>query len=432
MPKTPDLTKPVKYYRGSTAKGLRHAIDSETKRVDPTGGKYGHGIIRGASLIARGEAFGHGEWVDDVFLGQVARAVNESSKPLKVRFTHPSMSGDGLGTQIGHVFAAEHCQGECTIGDVHLLESGRDTPDGDLGGYVLKLAEEDPANFGMSIVYMWDAKAELEFELENQEVNEEGRSSFVSPDPENERNLIHSRLADLRAADFVDDPAANENGVFFSAGNVPAEADQLLLYALGLSETPATCEALQVEPDRARGFIARFLDAHNITLSMEGATVPRKNSKQLNTDTPDDAVENVTTVEEVAESSDSQEDITRSPDSPPENDTAPGASGNGMSAEPDEATVLNARRTECERYEAAFSVELGRQYFCTGLSMEKAQAEYNAHLRDENERMRQQLSALSASGGDVNGVGNNAIDGDAGNGQKKRGKGLGIKIAGRG
>lgn len=53
-------------------------------------------------------------------------------------------------------------------------------------------------------------------------------------------------------------------------------------------------------------------------------------------------------------------------------------------------------------------------------------------MRDENERMRQQLSALSASGGDVNGVGNNAIDGDAGNGQKKRGKGLGIKIAGRG
>ena len=182
----------------------------EIPAVDRFGGSRGFGVIRQASLIAGGEALGHDQWIDGDALDQVVELGNEKSSGLKVRFTHPSMSGDGLGSYLGRARSLVR-DGDKVFGDVHFSPSSRDTPDGDLGGYVMELAEDDPEAFGMSIVFDHDPGAEAAFV--------EGHSDdggFLSPDDRNVRSLPHVRIGSLHAADFVDSPAANPTGLFHS------------------------------------------------------------------------------------------------------------------------------------------------------------------------------------------------------------------------
>ena len=383
MPRETDiLTTEPQYHRGSVALGLRREYaDDDKPRVDPEGGKYGAGIIRGASLIARGEALGHGEWIDDVFLMQVAHALNDAGH-VKVRYTHPGLSGDGLGKVIAHAYRAEHCPDECTIADVHFTQKGRETPEGDLGGYVLDIAMESPEDFGISIVYEWDAKAEREHQNENQEVDDDGRSRFKSPDPKNEKNLPHARLAKLRASDFVGDPAANENGVFFGVGGseLPAELDAAISYAIGIISKPATCSALNnVNPDRARGFVQRYLDAHDLAI-VEKSSMPK--AKLQNVD------DNKRT--ELSEDGDGDQGNTQTekPDSgggtgggkiertEGTKPSKPGSPGVGCSAGIDEYV---------EKYG-----QTGYEYFAKGFSFDEADHE---HLQRENKSLREQLAA---------------------------------------
>ena len=98
-------------------------------------------------------------------------------------------------------------EGEKVIGDLHFAQSAHATPEGDLAEYVMKLAEEDPAAAGLSIVFEHDQEAEQKF------MTKFSGDSFMSPDEDNVRNLPHVRLAKLRAADIVDEPAANPEGL---------------------------------------------------------------------------------------------------------------------------------------------------------------------------------------------------------------------------
>src|SRR4051812_5653846 len=59
--------------------------------------------IRNVSMVSRGEALGHDVWLDSDFLSQVYQAALNVGKGVKSRFTHPSMSGDGLGSYVGRV-----------------------------------------------------------------------------------------------------------------------------------------------------------------------------------------------------------------------------------------------------------------------------------------------------------------------------------------
>src|SRR5690606_25575667 len=91
----------------------------------------------------------------------------------------------------------------------------------------------------------------------------------------------------FEGADLVDEPAANPGGLFGAGrGNaLPAEADALLLYALGLSEEAPEGKLLGVHPERARGYVRGFLDRHNISLqrglSVEEGVVTRTEFEQL-------------------------------------------------------------------------------------------------------------------------------------------------------
>lgn len=87
----------------------------------------------------------------------------KNSQGLKSRFTHPSLSSDGLGSFLGRVknirqdTVTVKRDGEITPllamrGDLHLAEAAFSSPRGNLGDYVLDLAEEDSDALSSSLV----------------------------------------------------------------------------------------------------------------------------------------------------------------------------------------------------------------------------------------------------------------------------------------
>ena len=221
-------------------------------------------VIRGLSLITRGEALGHELWIDGKFLDQVA-AADVSERGLKARFTHPGLCEDGLGKNLGRVRGLRR-EGDQVKGDLHLAQYASKSPDGDLAGYVMDMAEEDPEACGLSIVFDRDLDGERSFR-EACSTEEDG---FKSPDERNAKNLRHARLDRLVAADAVDTPAANPAGFFSQAfsggGEVAARAEAALGFALGLTDIAPDPELLGIDPQRLRRFARGFFQRHGLTL----------------------------------------------------------------------------------------------------------------------------------------------------------------------
>lgn len=238
-------TRP-KYFRAPKAKG-------SAPRVEREGGYAGAGLIRGVSVITRGEALGHELWIDEQFLEQTVEAINANEKGVKARFTHPDMSGDALGTFVGRVVNARRL-GDQVLGDLHLSQAATKAPDGNLADYLLTLAETDPESFGLSIVFSEDVEAMAAFHAIHDE----------TPDEDNVNNYAHARLDRLFAVDAVDEPAANPGGLFHRGNPVFDDAEAVAKFALGLSAKRPTLHALSLDPERVRGFVARFLKTNNL------------------------------------------------------------------------------------------------------------------------------------------------------------------------
>lgn len=174
-------------------------------------------VLPGVAIVTRGEALGHGSWLDGAFLRQVADAINAAPAGIKSRFAHPLLT-DGIGTFLGRVKNAR-VDGDVVRGDLNLFATAHDTPDGDLAGYVMRLAEEDPTAFGLSISFLRDIDAEGEFLAANSR-----RGRFASPDQRNVESYPHVRLKTLLAADVVDQPAANPAGLYAAKGSTALPA----------------------------------------------------------------------------------------------------------------------------------------------------------------------------------------------------------------
>ena len=261
-----DISKQPQYLRASVARGA--------ESVDRSGGTFGAGVIRGVSVITRGEALGHEMWIDQDFLSDVTAAINGSeaaSGGIKARFTHPGLSSDGIASKLGRITDAKTI-GDRVVADLNFAEFATKTPDGDLADYVMSLAEEDPESFGLSIVFEFDLRAMNEHETENTS----GKPArFVSPDEDNLNNFQHARLTRLRAGDVVDEPAANPNGLFHREQEIAQEADRLMEYALGLSGEKPECACLSVDADRVSAAVSRFLSRHDLTLTTKGDEMPK-------------------------------------------------------------------------------------------------------------------------------------------------------------
>jgi len=352
------------------AQMLRVSTKSKApKSVDREGGDFGAGLIRGLSAITKGEALGHGLWIDDVFLDQVGAALQASDKAgIKSRFTHPDLSADGLAKFLGRVKTGR-VEGGQVFTDLHLAKSAHKSPDGDLAGYVLDRTEEDPGSFGASIVFYRDLQQEAEFELSHgAELNEDGyldRTKWKSPDPDNVNNYRHARLATLDATDLVDDPAANPNGMFHR-GPI-AEIGRLADFALGISdETPSETTALDVDPDRFKNWVERYLENRGLQI----VEIEKADDTVTETETdPDDST------------------AQQQPTDPP----------------PPETSVDLALETGPDRdlsaYCEAFGHAAGAQLFLAGTKFADAQTAQLAELKAENERLRAQAELAAKEQG---------------------------------
>jgi len=337
MTHTPDLSTPCKFARSGRA-------HDPSARIDREGGDRGAGLISGFAVITRGEALGHGFWVDQEFLAQVnQQMIDAGDAGIKSRFTHHGLSADGLGSYLGRV-KNPRLDGDILRADLHFAKSAHETPDGDLASYTMDLVAEDPDALGASIVFQRDREAIEQFTNEHRQ---DGHG-FVSPDSANTKNLPHVRLAALKAADIVDEPAANPAGMFQRSAEVADDGEALLAYALGLSQERPTLAALSIDPDRASGFVSRFMERHGLELrSREQAPA-------------------------------------HSQETPPMSDTPQ------TPAQP-QAPTREQYAAELNQYVEQFGAENGVQWFRDGLSFEAATAKHLNQLGARIEELETQL-----------------------------------------
>lgn len=135
-------------------------------------------------------------------LKKIVTLANRKKGGLKSRFTHPSLSGDGLGSFLGRVknvrmdsVTLDRSEGIVSLlavrGDLHLADVAFNSPNGDLGTYVLDLAEEDSDALSSSLVLKPEEEPQL---------GEDGKPDLNLPPL--------WRPLELHASDIVDEGAA--------------------------------------------------------------------------------------------------------------------------------------------------------------------------------------------------------------------------------
>ena len=190
-------------------------------------------IIRGFAVVTKGVTKDARGEFDDASLDTVMQFGNEMKMGIKSRFGHPNMSSTALGTFLGRVKNFRR-DGDIVRADLQIDKTAFETPDGDLGGYVMNLAESNPDMFGASMVIYWDGE-------EREELDQDGNTlpPFI-------------RVTKLMSVDVVDDPAAN-NGLFgmpFFSDSVKPSAEMTAF----LDRFLATPDAV----DRAIGFLNKY------------------------------------------------------------------------------------------------------------------------------------------------------------------------------
>lgn len=180
------------------------------------------GVIRGYVVAELGVFRDRRGEFTEKSLSKVVELGNQPNKGLKVRFTHPNSSNDGLGTYLGRA-RNFRLDGDKVRADMHLAEVAKATPrHGNLHEYILSLAESDPDAFATSLVLRADKKFRRD-EDGALEVDEEGEPLPPIWTP-----------TSLHASDVVDEGAATSS--FLSADDELQPAELATRYLDGLFE----------------------------------------------------------------------------------------------------------------------------------------------------------------------------------------------------
>lgn len=223
-------------------------------------------VLHDVQITLEGEAKGHGIWLDREFCEAVAEQGNATGDVgVKVRYGHPAMCSDAIGTELGRaknfrvVDFERTVDGETVkcagvVADIHLLKSAHAAPQGDIANHVLETAKEDPGQFGQSIVFTYaDWKvvdADGNPHLYSEEVPHAG--SRVEEDAWLEKSAdgkVCAVLGKLHGTDFTDTPAATDG--IFSTNTLAEEAEQML------DEHPQIFDAIEKSPKSVLEFLER-------------------------------------------------------------------------------------------------------------------------------------------------------------------------------
>jgi hypothetical protein len=318
-------------------------------------------------------------------LAETAAEINARPAGIKSRCTHPGMSSDGLGTHIGRIRNATS-DGDRVTADLFFSRAAHNTPDGDLAQYVLTLAAEDPAAFGLSIVCDPDPEAERDF-LDQHMQNTDDGPRFVSPDQDNEANLPHVRLrpGGLLAADAVDSPAANPTGLFHRQ-SVAAEAEALACYCLGLAPSAPPIRALSVDPDRAAQFLRRFLHRHNLTIHHQEPTP--MSDPDTTTATPEPEPATPSPVEQPPPPATAEPEPELAAPPPVEQPPPP------ATPEPEPELAAADPRAELRRYIETFGDKDGPTFYLDAVPFEDGLRRQLEALKADNARLRELIEHM--------------------------------------
>ena len=239
-------------------------------------------VLHDVQITLEGEALGHGVWLDREFCEAVAAQGNATGDVgLKVRYGHPAMCSDAIGTELGRAKnfrvvdidrtidgQTVKCAG--VLADVHLLKSAHSAPQGDIAKHVLETAAEDPKQFGQSIVFTYADWVVKDADGKRHSYNEEVAKPLSEDEAASHDGLIYyareKSLADkwyeqsadgkvyavlgkLHGSDFTDTPAATDG--IFSTGTLAEEAEQMF------NEHPEVLDAIEKNPKSLVEFLAR-------------------------------------------------------------------------------------------------------------------------------------------------------------------------------
>lgn len=212
------------------------------------------GIINDVSVCTVGEAKGHGVQLDQEFVDRVAELGNQHPQGLKCRFGHPSMSNEALGTYTGR-FKNFRVNGNKAIADLHLDDVAKKAPNGDLYGYVIGMAQKNPDMFGSSIVFT-PGKMYQRDKDGNKVYPDEFSSISGRPVKKFSEKPWFIECEQLHATDLVDEPAANEGGLFssaqFNADKFAVRIDEFL------NSNPDVWAFIGKHPEKVEPFIQRY------------------------------------------------------------------------------------------------------------------------------------------------------------------------------
>lgn len=214
-----------------------------------------NGIINGVSLCSVGEAKGHGVLLDQSFIDNIVALGSQLPQGLKCRFGHPSMSNEALGTYLGR-FKNFRTEGEKAVADLYLDPVAKQSPNGDLFSYVVKMAATNPDMFGASIVFTPGECYQIS--PDGEKVPPEGYDSlFGFPIKKFEDEPWYASIEELHGADVVDEPAANEDGLFSASAKFNADK-----FAVRVSEfldsNPDIWDFIDKHPEKFEAFLERY------------------------------------------------------------------------------------------------------------------------------------------------------------------------------
>ena len=241
-------------------------------------------ILHDVQITLEGEAKGHGVWLDREFCEAVATQGNQNPDVgLKVRYGHPAMCSDAIGTELGRAknfrvvdfdrtVDGETVKAAGVIADIAILASAHAAPQGDIARHVIETAKEDPGQFGQSIVFTyadWKVKdADGNNHFYKKEVDEP-MAAWNKEHPDatikeyraklNELEQawwansadgkVYAVLGKLHGTDFTDTPAATDG--IFSTNTLAEEAERMF------DEHPQILETLEKNPKSVVEFLTR-------------------------------------------------------------------------------------------------------------------------------------------------------------------------------
>lgn len=238
-------------------------------------------VLHDVQITLEGEAKGHGVHLDREFCEACAAQGNQTGDVgLKVRYGHPAMCSDAIGTELGRaknfrVVDVERSLDDGTkvtvagvVADVQLLKSAHSAPQGDIAAHVLAVAEEDPTQFGQSIVFTYadwvvkDAdgnRHSYKEECFREDGSFKGYGAVDAWEKQSADGKIYAVLGKLHGSDFTDTPAATDG--IFSSGTLAEEAETML------EEHPQILEVFEKSPKS----VVEFLERTGLDKKLESA-----------------------------------------------------------------------------------------------------------------------------------------------------------------